>query len=97
VCDDNVDNEKDGATVAAKLVTVDESFGNGSGVVPPPENGVVRMGVEADFLFCLCPEDHPALLKTSPTKSKFPEGESLILLTVVLYIGSVVLERSVLV
>ncbi|KAL7559434.1 hypothetical protein ACA910_009994 [Epithemia clementina (nom. ined.)] len=66
---------------AAKLVTVDESFENGD-LVPPPERGIVRMEFDSSFLFRPCPPDHPALLHS---KGKYPDDESKILLTSVLY------------
>lgn len=75
--------EEDGEAnrdVSAKLQTVETGFDNG--LVPPPDKGVVRMDFEADFLFRPCPDDHPALTKS---KAKYPEGESLILLTFVMY------------
>jgi hypothetical protein len=66
--------------VGAKLQSVDEGFDDG--LVEPPDKGVIRMDFEADFLFRPCPEDHPALTKS---KAKYPEDESLILLTFVMY------------
>ena len=69
-------------TAAAKLVTVDETFEESSGLVPPPEKGVVRMDFDASFMFRPCPPDHPALLHT---KGEYPEGERKILITTVLY------------
>jgi hypothetical protein len=66
---------------AAKLVTVDEAF-DGGNVVPPLEQGIRRMDLEADVLFRPCPPDHPALVHS---KAHYPEGEELILLTCMLY------------
>ena len=80
--------EEDGEvsqTVGAKLVTVDESFDNG--LVPPPDKGVVRMNFDASFLFRPCPNDHPAL---KHSKGKYPENESKILLTTVLYCDPII-------
>lgn len=74
--------EEDGAAnqnVGAKLQSVEEGFDNG--LVPPAEKGSVRMDFEADFLFRPCPDDHPALIKS---KTNYPPGESLILLTFVM-------------
>jgi hypothetical protein len=70
------DTEKD-RKAGAKLLSVDEGF---QGVVPPPEKGIVRMDLEAEFLFRPCPDDHEALKNS---KAKYPEGERLILLTFV--------------
>lgn len=81
--------EEDGAEnqdVGAKLQTVDETFDDGN-LVPPPENGVVRMKFESEFMFRPCPPDHPALIKS---KTKYPEGEKLILLTFCLYVDPLV-------
>lgn len=87
VCDEDCDNNTAaGGTVGAKLVTADESFDNSSGVVPPPEAGIVRMGFEADLMFCICPPDHAALTKSKSSKAKYRAGEKLILVTAVLYI-----------
>jgi hypothetical protein len=75
--------EEDGMAnrnVGAKLQSVGEGFDNG--LVPSVDRGVVRMDFEADFLFRPCPEDHSALDKT---EGKYPEGESKILLTFVMY------------
>lgn len=87
-CDDDCANQEKaiGGSVGAKLVTADESFDDASGIVPPPESGIVRMGFEADFLFRACPKDHAALQKRDASKSKYPAGEKLILLTFVLSI-----------
>jgi hypothetical protein len=74
--------EEDGMAnqnVGAKLQSVEEGFDNG--LVPPVENGIVRMDFEADFLFRPCPKDHPALLKS---KTIYPDWENLILLTFVM-------------
>ena len=72
---------RDIPTVGAKLVTVGEDF-DGGDLVPPPEKGVTRMDFEADFMFRTAPPDHIALKNS---KAKYPDGEKLILLTVVLF------------
>jgi hypothetical protein len=67
-------------TSSAYLRSVETGFDDD--LVPPVDDGVVRCDFSTDFLFCRCPPDHPALLHSRKT---YPEGENLILLTVVMY------------
>lgn len=74
------DDCQDNRTATAFMQSVDPGYEDG--LVPPPEQGIVRCDFQCDMLFRPCPPEHPALVRS---RGNYPQGEKLILMTTVLY------------
>lgn len=60
--------------IVCKMVSL--NTGEEDGLIPPPENGVVRVDYDGGLMFRKCPADHPTLAKS---KNQLSEGESRVL------------------